>query len=95
MINVYKHASFTRLISSRIKTATSTMVLVMGNLSFGTIIIQITFAIDITNRTSSSRNMSGNYKTKEFAVCALTYRHRSRRYDLCITEKQEVIRETY
>ena len=64
MKNVYNHASFTNLMSSQIKTVILTMVLAMINLKFGTIITKTLFAMDITNRTPSSQNISRNSKRK-------------------------------
>ena len=60
MVNVYKHVSFTRLMSPRIRTAISTVVLMMQNLNLGKITTEIKFAIDTTNKTRNFKNMSGN-----------------------------------
>ena len=60
MVNVYKHVSFARLMSPRIRTVISTVVLVMQNLNLGKITTEIKFAIDTTNKTWNFKNMSGN-----------------------------------
>ena len=94
-------------LSSQINTVISTMVLVVVNLNFSTIITQIHFAFEITSKTQNFQNILGNYNTKVSAsptlkwlrevstsptAYVLTYRCWLRRCDHCLMEKYLIAR---
>ena len=98
-----RHVSFTRLMSSRIRTIKSTLVLVIENLNLDTITTYVHFAIDITNKKHNflkhiwKRQDKGINFTVKWSVAAytLTYRCGSRRCHLCLTEKYLIARANH
>ena len=99
MVNVYKHVSFTRLISSRIRVVISTMVLMVENLS-GCSIHKNSFRnrhheqdTQFSNHIWQLKYKDINFTLKwEIAAYASACRCVSTRCDHCLTEKYVIVR---